>query len=48
MTEKELISKYVLPSECKESILLYMEGNLGYDEDYLQEVADHNDIQLIK
>tara|TARA_R110000822_G_C15096509_1_gene471353 strand:+ start:506 stop:676 length:171 start_codon:yes stop_codon:yes gene_type:complete len=48
MTQEELIGKYVLPSECKENIILYMEGSLGYDEDYLREVADDNHIQLIE
>ena len=39
---KEYIKKYILPNETKENILLYYDGCLEYEKEYIKEHIKHN------
>lgn len=47
MTESELIDKYILPYEDDEQKVLFYEGRVYYSEEYIDEVAECNNIKLI-
>tara|TARA_R110002020_G_scaffold273096_4_gene488109 strand:- start:1159 stop:1761 length:603 start_codon:yes stop_codon:yes gene_type:complete len=44
MNKKEFIDKHVLPNESKETIIGYLQGEVDFDEDYLQEIADKHKV----
>tara|TARA_R110000787_G_scaffold185055_1_gene296843 strand:- start:284 stop:439 length:156 start_codon:yes stop_codon:yes gene_type:complete len=39
---KEYISKYILPNDTKENIILYYNGSLQYDKEYIKEHMKYN------
>tara|TARA_R110002126_G_scaffold220544_1_gene365961 strand:+ start:220 stop:375 length:156 start_codon:yes stop_codon:yes gene_type:complete len=39
---KEYIERYILPNETKENIILYYDGSLQYDEEYIKEHIKYN------
>ena len=39
---KEYIEKYILPNETKENIILYYDGSLEYDKEYIKEHQKSN------
>ena len=41
---KEYISKYILPNETKENILLYYDGSLEYDKEYIKDHIKYNNL----
>lgn len=47
MTESTLIDTYILPYEDDEQKVLFYEGSMGYSDEYIDEVADDNNIELI-
>ena len=44
MSKEEFIDKYILPNESEKNIIEYERGNIEFDEDYLQEIAEWNKI----
>lgn len=44
MNKKDFIDKHIFPMESKETIIGYLQGEVDFDEDYLQEVADEHEI----
>lgn len=44
MNKKEFIEKNVLPTQTKETIIKYLQGEVDFDDDYLQEVADIHEV----
>tara|TARA_R100000278_G_scaffold26037_2_gene23964 strand:- start:376 stop:594 length:219 start_codon:yes stop_codon:yes gene_type:complete len=47
MTERQLIDTYILPYEDDEQKVLFYEGSMYYSEEYIEEVAEWNNIKLI-
>lgn len=47
MTESQLIDTYILPYEDDEQKVLFYEGRVYYSEEYIDEVAECNNIKLI-
>mgnify|MGYP003631466722 CR=1 FL=1 len=39
---KEYIERYILPNETKENIILYYDGSLQYDKEYIKEHIKYN------
>ena len=39
---KQYIEKYILPNETKENIMLYYNGELEYDKEYIKEHQESN------
>lgn len=39
---KEYIERYILPNETKENIILYYDGSLEYDKEYIKEHQEGN------
>ena len=39
---KEYISIYILPNDTKENIILYYNGGLQYDKEYIKEHVKYN------
>lgn len=44
MNKKEFIEKNVLPTQTKETIIKYLQGEVDFDDDYLQEVANTHEV----
>lgn len=44
MNKKDFIDKHILPMESKETIIGYLQGEVDFDDDYLQEVADIHEV----
>ena len=44
MNKKEFIEKNVLPTQPKKTIIGYLQGEVEFDDDYLQEVADIHEV----
>jgi len=44
ISKEEFIDKYILPNESKETIILYLQGEVDFDEEYLKEIAEWNKI----
>jgi len=43
--QRKFIKRYILPYETKENILMFYDGNLEYDEQYLKEVENNLNIK---
>ena len=43
---KDFIDKYILPHEEQNLIIKYLEGSMDYDDDYLNEIANYNNIKI--
>ena len=48
MRRKQFIEKYIFPWETQETIIKYLNGEIDYDEEYVQEVANDNNIKITK
>jgi len=44
MEREEFIASYIFPWETQETILKYLNGEIDYDEEYIKEVANDNNI----
>jgi len=44
MNKKDFIDKHILPMESKETIIGYLQGEVDFDENYLQEVANEHEV----
>ena len=44
INKKDFIDKHILPMESKDTIIGYLQGEVDFDEDYLQEVADEHEL----
>ena len=47
MTENTLIDTYILPHEEDNQKVKFYEGTMGYSDEYIDEVADDHNIELI-
>ena len=47
MQYDNFIKEYILPNENESTRLKYYQGNLEFDEDYLLEIAKHNNIDIV-
>ncbi len=46
MKRKDFINKYILPNEEHSLIIKYLDGSMDYDDDYLNEIANDNNIKI--
>tara|TARA_R110000822_G_scaffold99790_8_gene224886 strand:+ start:60 stop:203 length:144 start_codon:yes stop_codon:yes gene_type:complete len=46
MKRKEFIKKYILPNENDTLKVKFYEGSMDYDDDYLSEIANYNNIKI--
>ena len=46
MSYDDFIEEYILPGADNEERIQYYKGNLGFDDDYVKEIADHNKIEI--
>ncbi len=46
MKRKKFIKEYILPYENQNLIIEYLEGSMDYDDDYLDEIANNNNIKI--
>ena len=44
MNREDFIDKYILPMESKDTVIAYLRGEADFDEDYLQEIADSQEL----
>jgi len=47
ITESTLIDIYILPYEDAEQRVKFYEGSIGYSDEYIHEVADNHNVELI-
>ena len=47
MYKKEFIDIYILPNESHNTIVEYMQGSIDFDDEFLNEVAQENDVKII-
>jgi hypothetical protein len=46
MSYDDFIEEYILPNEDRETREGYYKGNVGFDDDYVKEIAEHNKIDI--